>query len=86
MELFSTSGSGRRDTEFLFHKGNRHDLLFLRNRILPFCDLTCLGTQAADMVIKLTCVDMMFFAPGFIRKTTGTAFMDELLKMIAEWR
>ena len=78
MELFSASCSGRRDTEFSLHKGNRNDFLFLRNRILPFCDLTCLGTQAADMVIKLTCVDMMFFAPGFIRKTTDTAFMDDI--------
>ena len=78
MESLRTRCSGSGDTEFLFHKRNRNYLLLFGNRILPFCDLTCLGTQAADVVIKLTCVDMMFFAPGFIRKTTGTAFMDDI--------
>lgn len=66
----------RRNTEFLFRKRNRNDLLFLENCILPFCDLTCLGPQAAYMIIKLAWMDRMLFTPGFIPKATGTTLMD----------
>ena len=69
---------GWQDTEFLLCERNRNNFLFLGKRILPFRDFTCLGPQAAYMIIKLAWLDMMLFAPDFIRKTAGTALMNNI--------
>ena len=40
--------------------------------------LTGLLPKSPYLVIKVTCMDMMFLAPAFIRKAAGTAFLDQI--------
>ena len=40
-------------------------------------------SESSYLVIKVACMDMMFLAPAFIRKTTGPAFLDQIQPFFA---
>lgn len=60
-------------------KTQLYNLLFpCKRRAHWFGDLTGYFPKPAELVIKITCRNMMFFTPAFVRKTTATAFLDQL--------
>lgn len=49
---------------------------FLKSRMNRFRDRTGFLSEPSYLVVKVTCMNMMFLTPAFVRETAGTAFLD----------